>query len=326
MMKFLNYVFLIIMIGLAACSPSATASIANDTETTTDTAVADNSSESNTETSQLSSDYKDALSITGQLAVGTMQLEETDLAVDEIQAAEILPLWQALQALSQSDMAAEAEVEAVLNQIQEEMTPAQIQVIADMALTSESLAELQSSGALVMGGFGRRGGQAPDADSGSAPAGRQGGGPGGLGGTGGGPGGLGAVDEETRATRQAQFANDDGSMQDVLFTGMVVRLLQSKTGETPAFVGRGGNVQDTAVTIVSEVVDLTVDKIQAELADGKTLTEIITENGGDVTAVQAALAEALAETQLAQGQDLDAFITELLNGELNALPGPSTQE
>jgi hypothetical protein len=323
MMKFLNYALLIIMMGLAACSPTAAA----DTET----AVASNKSD--TQSTQLSDDYQDALSITGQLAVGTVQLEETDLAVDAAQAAELLPLWQALQALGQSDMAAEAEINAVVNQIQKGMTPAQIETIADMALTSESLTELQSSGALSMGGG--RGDRTAGTDSDSASAGRQGGGmaeggmPGGGPGDGGMPGGGmptgGEVDEDAMATRQAQMADGSG-MQDVMFTSMVVRLLQTKTGETPEFSGRGGNVQDTAVTIISEVTGLSVEAIQAAAADGQTLAEIIAANGGDGTAVQSALAEALAETPFAAGQDLDTFITGLLNGEMGAVPAPPAQE
>ena len=115
-------------------------------------------------------------------------------------------------------------------------------------------------------------------------------------------------------------------MQDIMFTSMVVRLLQTKTGETPELSGRGGNVQDTAVTIISETIDITVEDIQAQLADGQTLAEIIAANGGDGTADKSALAEALAETPFAAGQDLDTFITGLLNGETGAVPAPPAQE
>ena len=54
-----------------------------------------------------------------QLAVGTLMLEETPQAVTAEQARELLPLWQMLRTLQQSDTAAQAEIEAVLNQIQE---------------------------------------------------------------------------------------------------------------------------------------------------------------------------------------------------------------
>jgi hypothetical protein len=78
-----------------------------------------------TDSPRLTADYADALPVQSQLAVGMLQLEETDLAVDEALAAEILPLWRALQSLSNSYTTAEAEITAVLNQIQDTMQPAQ---------------------------------------------------------------------------------------------------------------------------------------------------------------------------------------------------------
>ena len=52
-----------------------------------------------------------------QLMLGTLRLEGTDLAVDSAQAAELVPLWKVLRSLTTSDTAAEAEIEAVINQI-----------------------------------------------------------------------------------------------------------------------------------------------------------------------------------------------------------------
>ncbi|MFV1860093.1 MAG: hypothetical protein ACC647_12180, partial [Anaerolineales bacterium] len=74
-----------------------------------------------------------------QLILGTLQLETTDLAVDADQAAELIPLWKALRSLSNSDTAAEAEIEAVINQIQETMTAEQIEAIAALDLSSEDV-------------------------------------------------------------------------------------------------------------------------------------------------------------------------------------------
>ena len=50
------------------------------------------------------------------------------------------------------------------------------------------------------------------------------------------------------------------------------------------------------------------------MGEGKTLADIITENGGDVDAVKATLTEALAGSDFLQGQDAETFVTDFLNG------------
>jgi hypothetical protein len=83
----------------------------------------------------LNEDYTDALSIRSQLVLGTLKLEEGDLAVTGTQAADLLPLWQASRNLARSGIGATEEVNAVLDQIQGVMTQEQLQAIAGMALT-----------------------------------------------------------------------------------------------------------------------------------------------------------------------------------------------
>lgn len=80
-----------------------------------------------------------ALPVQTQLILGTLQLESTDLAVDSMQASELVPLWKALRSLSNSDTAAEAEIEALINQIQDTMTAEQIEVIESLELSQEDL-------------------------------------------------------------------------------------------------------------------------------------------------------------------------------------------
>ena len=77
-----------------------------------------------------------------QLALGTLQLKGTDQAVTNDQAQELLPLWQIYQVLSNSDNAAQAEFEAVAEQIQETMTTEQMQAITDMKLTQQDVSEV----------------------------------------------------------------------------------------------------------------------------------------------------------------------------------------
>ena len=87
----------------------------------------------------LSDAYDDALSIRNQLAFGTLQLEGTADAVTPAQAAQLLPLWQALTVLGTSSTSAPEEIAAVQNQISAAMTPAQIAAIAQMRLTNSAL-------------------------------------------------------------------------------------------------------------------------------------------------------------------------------------------
>jgi hypothetical protein len=81
-----------------------------------------------------------ALSLEGQLLVGTLKLESTDLAVTSTQAQQLLPLWETLQSLASSSTAASQEVDAVVSQIESTMSPEQISSITAMTLTKKDLA------------------------------------------------------------------------------------------------------------------------------------------------------------------------------------------
>ncbi len=263
----------------------------------------------------LTSSYRNALSVPGQLALGTMQLEETALAIDEAQATALLPLWQAVSALRSSDTTAQAELDAVVQQIQDTMTAEQVAAIANMQLTTESLTALQENGVLGfgrgMGGQGSSGGTAGGfSRGGGMGSGLPGGGPGG--GFGGGIPGGGEADPATQATRQAQFASSDaGEMQEMALMNAVVRLLQTKTGEAPA--PRAGSLE-AAWQIIGAASGLTLEELRAQLAAGQTPAALIAAHGGDVTAVFEELMAALAETPLAEQVDLSDYVNNLLYG------------
>lgn len=260
----------------------------------------------------------DDLSIQGQLALGTIQLEETGLAVDEALAAELLPLWQALQSLGNSDATAEAELAAVVNQIQDTMDPAQVQAIAAMELTEERLNAMIEEGNLPFGGGfrssdgtgARQGGPGAgrgDFNFGGPPGGGPGGGGPGGGFLGGGPGGA-NLSEDDIATRQAQFEEGEFASGDFaalfqgrILTGAVIRLLQEKTGEAPEQTP--GGLFNTVFTIVGEETGLSPEEIRVQLSENATLAEIIEANGGDLVAVREALVEAFG--QLPNADDID---------------------
>lgn len=101
----------------------------------------------------LTDSYEGALSVPEQLILGTLKLEETEYAVSSDQAAELLFLWQAYLSMIQSDTAAEAEIDALIDQIQETMTADQIAAIAAMELTQDHVATLvQEMGIIGPGG------------------------------------------------------------------------------------------------------------------------------------------------------------------------------
>jgi hypothetical protein len=85
------------------------------------------------------------LSQTTELVMGTIKLEGTGQAPTTEQAGELLTLWQAYQSLANSDSTAQAELDGLVDQIQENMTSDQMQAIADMQLSSQSQAELIGS-------------------------------------------------------------------------------------------------------------------------------------------------------------------------------------
>jgi len=131
----------------------------------------------------LDTSYPDAMNASSQLALGTLQLEETENAVTPEQAAALLPLWRALQ----GGVTVQAEVNAVLKQIEGTMSQEQLAAIAAMRLTQEGLRTwMEEQGLGGPGGF-------PLPGSGQAP----------------GAGGGQDVSPEVRATREAEFAGGE---------------------------------------------------------------------------------------------------------------------
>ena len=265
----------------------------------------------------LNEGYKDAVPVETQLALGSLRLEETDLAIDEGLAAELIPLWQAYQTLSTSDKAAEAEIEALINQIQGAMSPDQVEAIAAMELTAEDLDSFLEE----FGDQFRPGAFDPDAEGG-AGGGRTGGGgffmppgggqPGG-GFPGGGFGGGMGMSEDDRATRMAEMGVDPEEMmatfRDRMLFNSLVRTLQAKTGEVdPGESARPRN----PMSVVSETTGIPLETLQEEMAGGATLAEAITAHGGDLEVVKAALIEAYSEMPSAEGEDLEQWVEDML--------------
>jgi uncharacterized membrane protein YgcG len=181
---------------------------------------------------------QETLSASQQVLVGTFKLEGTDQAVTSEQAAELLPLWQTLKVLYESDAAANQEIEALLTQIQETMTSKQMQAISAMNLTradmfaimqeqggmaSGSSSSGQSSSRTGQGGFqGTGGGPGMGGPSGGMPPDMAGGGPGmGSGQS------LSAEQQATVEAMRTQRAENANRLSTVLIEA-VIKLLESK--------------------------------------------------------------------------------------------------
>lgn len=167
------------------------------------------------------------LPLSSTLVIGTLKLEETDQAVASEQAADLLPLWQVLKSLTGSDTAAQEEIEAIIEQIQDTMTDEQMSTIEGMDLTREDIfTTMQELG--IEFGFGGRDGPPEGFGSG------QGGGFSGDGPPGGGQGGGFGGQEftpEQRATAQARRAEGGGGSRIRLMTPLVeavIEILQVK--------------------------------------------------------------------------------------------------
>lgn len=272
----------------------------------------------------LSTGYAGALPVETQLAFGTLQLEDTNLAVTAEQAEELLPYWRVLQSLTQSGTAADAEINAVVKQIQDSMDGEQITAIAAMELTEEKLQTMIEEGAINFGfgrGFGgNEGGEGGGFGPGGGPGGGMlGGGPGS--GPGGGPGGFGG-DPAAFETRQAELAasgeNPTAVLIERLSSNMVIRLLETKTGEAPqgGFGGIGA-----ALAAAAELSGLSQEELGQAMAEGQTLGEILEANGVSMEEAREVMKEAMAGVQLPEDQDPDTFIDSILSGTF----GPRSQ-
>jgi hypothetical protein len=162
------------------------------------------------------------LPLAESLVVGTLKLQGTSNAINATQAAALVPLWQAYAQLTSSNTAAQAEIDAVVSQVQQTMTPAQVQAITAMKLTRQDLFTEMSSLGLTNGGANGTPGFRLTPRAGGGGGGGGGGGffpGGGAGGGGGGgffPGGGGAggttgsarpTPNATQMALRAQFAN-----------------------------------------------------------------------------------------------------------------------
>lgn len=184
-----------------------------------------------------------SMDATTRLALGTLRLEDTQLAVQEQQAAELLPLWQVYLNLSSSSTAAQLEIDGLQAQIRSTMTAEQLATIDEMQVDETDTRQLLESLGLSTG-FGEWAGAqgTPAAGLSGTPFPGMGGGradmpQGGFifgEGGGGGMGELGGMamdgraDPSLQATRQAGMPSRQLGGGNPMLVRAVIELLQRK--------------------------------------------------------------------------------------------------
>jgi hypothetical protein len=192
-------------------------------------------------TGALHTDYKNALDVTSQLALGVLRLEGTADAVTAEQATKALPLWETLQGTT---ISTDAERLAVAKQIEGTLSDTQVAAIVAMQLTqTDEQTWLQEQGPAMANrgqgtgaGQGTNTGRSGGADATTSEADRA------------------ALRDrfqnmtaEERATMQAQFGQGGSGASAGTFTGArggtssllvraVVTLLTERSGQTVAAV------------------------------------------------------------------------------------------
>ena len=174
------------------------------------------------------------------LMLGTVKLDETEFAVDAEQASQVLPLWKALRSLSEDDTTAQAEIEALITQIGETMTPEQTSAIDDMNLTMQDMGSVMETLG-IEGNFGGSGQISEEMRATMEAARESGDFPGGGQGPGGGFGGFGGaeMDPEARATAIAERGGMRGTgfgINTTLLDG-IIEFLEAKVQQPKS----GGN-------------------------------------------------------------------------------------
>ena len=160
-------------------------------------------SEAVSEASALDLSYEGALALRNQLALGTLRLEEIDQPLTAAQAGDLLLLWQALRGTMDSASSAQAEVDALLAQIEGTMTAEQLAAIGAMKLTQADMQAWAQGQGLEMAGSGL--------GSGEQGSGRD-------------------LSEDERATRQAERAagGSSGSGVSRALIDAVIALLETR--------------------------------------------------------------------------------------------------
>jgi hypothetical protein len=153
-------------LGLAACG-AAPATVPTQAGSATETPASAAPSSSK----RLNTDYENALTVPEQLLLGTIELEGTSQAVDAKVASRLLPLWQNILNSQINSNVTPQDLDAVAEQMQAVMTPAQIQAIANMRLTRADMNSTLKQMEVAIPGLEPVEGTQPPGNNGEPPSG-----------------------------------------------------------------------------------------------------------------------------------------------------------
>lgn len=136
-MKNLLLIILVLSLVLTACATTKTSTLTEKLESYA--------------SSSLDTSYENALSIRLQLTLGSLKLTETNTPLSAEQSQVMLPLWQALINMNQTGNSAQAEVNAILQQIEAAFSPEQLASIREMRLVSSDIQTWASANGVTMG-------------------------------------------------------------------------------------------------------------------------------------------------------------------------------
>jgi hypothetical protein len=188
-------IFLTLLVSACSSQPPATETAApvvkQDAQSPTQPAPETTQEPARPPSATLNTDYENAVSVSMQLLLGTIQLEGTTNAVTKEQTAALIPLWTNFKSLSESmrpaqgepgqqgqpnatsqaaDSGLQTQLDEIIEQIQSAMTMEQVQAIAAMQITQETSRAIMEEQGITMGGPQQGGGQ-PPAGGGDMPQG-----------------------------------------------------------------------------------------------------------------------------------------------------------
>lgn len=148
--------------------------------------------------------YENALPARNQLLLGTLKLEDSQWPLSAAQARALLPLWQGIRGAMNSGASAQAETDALLQQIEAGLQPEQLAAIRGWKLTQVDLQAWARDAGLAVG----------TGSGGGAGTGQ--------------PGSGQSLSAEERATRQAERGDQERGGLSQALVDAVIALLERK--------------------------------------------------------------------------------------------------
>jgi hypothetical protein len=103
-----------------------------------------------------------------QLLTGTFMLADTNLSLTGEQKTQLVTLWTSLKDATQNS-ATQEQIDAILQQIEQAMTPEQLQAIANFKITRQSMMTVLQDKGVTMGGPQGGGNGGPNGSGGRTP-------------------------------------------------------------------------------------------------------------------------------------------------------------